>query len=168
MITFDEKYGVLKHEDLANALHPDELQQLGYMVSKVRAYRESQGKPATNQYLVVNIDEPYAYKVAMLMKQQAHYNVFDKGKIQVHQKNEHELRRHTLKHQFEQDVVAKANIGRALRYLVVAVKLPTGAVELIVNTDNLMEKAQYYGTAYDDYFQLRTNPMVQVVDYLLV
>lgn len=53
-------------------------------------------------------------------------------------------------------------------YLVVAVKLPTGAIELIANTEQLQSKVEYYKNAYDDNFCLKNNPAIQVVGYMLV
>jgi hypothetical protein len=53
-------------------------------------------------------------------------------------------------------------------YLVVAVKLPTGAIELITNTDQLQTKVDYYRNAYDDNFCLITNPVIQIVGFMLV
>ena len=52
-------------------------------------------------------------------------------------------------------------------YLVVAVKLPTGAIELITNTTNLVSKADYYVTAYDDDFRLKNNKDIQIVGYMI-
>jgi hypothetical protein len=53
-------------------------------------------------------------------------------------------------------------------YLVIAVKLPTGAIELITNTDQLASKIEYYTKAYDDNFCLKNNPSIQIVGYMLV
>lgn len=55
-----------------------------------------------------------------------------------------------------------------VKYLVVAVKLPTGAIELITNTDQIESKVEYYKNAYDDNFCLKTNPAIQIVGYMLV
>jgi hypothetical protein len=54
------------------------------------------------------------------------------------------------------------------QYLVVAVKLPTGATELITNTIMIKEKIEYYISAYDDTFRLKTNPEVSIVGFMLV
>jgi hypothetical protein len=54
------------------------------------------------------------------------------------------------------------------KYLIVAVKLPTGAIELITNTDQIESKVEYYKNAYDDNFCLKTNPAIQIVGYMLV
>lgn len=55
-----------------------------------------------------------------------------------------------------------------VKYLVAAVKLPTGAIELITNTDQIESKVEYYKNAYDDNFCLKTNPVIQIVGYMLV
>lgn len=51
--------------------------------------------------------------------------------------------------------------------LVTAVKLPTGAVEVITNHQNLSEKVEYLVNAYDDEFRLKRNTDVQIVGYIL-
>lgn len=51
--------------------------------------------------------------------------------------------------------------------LVTAVKLPTGAIEVITNHQNLEEKSEYLFSAYDDEFRLKTNSDVQIVGYIL-
>ena len=53
-------------------------------------------------------------------------------------------------------------------YLVVAVKLPTGAIELITNTTNIQSKIDYYTNAYDEEFRLKTNKEIQIVGYMIV
>lgn len=52
--------------------------------------------------------------------------------------------------------------------MVIAVKLPTGATELIINTDNIESKYDYYLNAYDDDMCLKTNKEVKVVGILCV
>lgn len=52
--------------------------------------------------------------------------------------------------------------------MVVAVKLPTGAIEIIINSDNITGKYQYYLDAYDNLMRLRNNPDVRVVGVLFV
>lgn len=53
-------------------------------------------------------------------------------------------------------------------YLIVAVKLPTGAIEVITNTEQLQTKVEYYRNAYDDNFCLKNNPAIQIVGFMLV
>ena len=52
--------------------------------------------------------------------------------------------------------------------MVVAIKLPTGATELIINTENIQSKYEYYLSAYDDNMCLKTNNEVKVVGLLCV
>lgn len=55
-----------------------------------------------------------------------------------------------------------------ISYLVVAVQLPTGAIELITNTTNIESKIQYYTMMYNEDFRLCTNHAVKVVGYMIV
>ena len=49
-----------------------------------------------------------------------------------------------------------------------AVKLPTGAVELITNTAMLHTKIDYYKNAYNEEFKLKGNTNVQIVGFMFV
>ena len=51
--------------------------------------------------------------------------------------------------------------------MVVAVQLPTG-IEIIVNTDNVPEKMQYYQAAYNDCLELKTNLGIRIINYMFV
>lgn len=53
-------------------------------------------------------------------------------------------------------------------YFVTAVKLPTGAIELAVNVDNIADKIDYILDAYDDNMKLKTNPEVELQNMLIV
>lgn len=53
-------------------------------------------------------------------------------------------------------------------YIVTAVKLPTGAIELAVNNTNIAEKIDYILEAYDDDMCLKTNPAIQMVQLMVV
>jgi len=70
----------------------------------------------------------------------------------------------TLKEQ----LMAVAETIEEPKVLVVAVELPTGAIELITNTSNIDSKLEYYTTMYDDEFRLLTNPKVRVVGAMIV
>lgn len=54
------------------------------------------------------------------------------------------------------------------QYLVTAVKLPTGAIELAVNTQNIADKIDYILEAYDDEMQLKTNTSIKMENILIV
>ena len=60
------------------------------------------------------------------------------------------------------------NDARKITYLIVAVKLPTGAIEIITNTEQIQSKIEYYRNAYDDNFCLKTNTAIKIVGYMLV
>jgi len=53
-------------------------------------------------------------------------------------------------------------------YMVTAVKLPTGAIELAVNTSNIEEKIDYIFDAYDEDMKLKTNPEIQMMNLMIV
>ena len=53
-------------------------------------------------------------------------------------------------------------------YLVTAVKLPTGAIELAVNNANIPEKIDYILEAYDDNMHLKSNPEITMVQLMVV
>lgn len=54
------------------------------------------------------------------------------------------------------------------KYLVTAVKLPTGAIELAVNTEGIAEKIDYILSAYDDSMHLKTNPEIEMLQLMVV
>ena len=70
----------------------------------------------------------------------------------------------TLKEQ----LIAVAETIKEPKVLVVAVQLPTGAIEIITNTTNIDAKLEYYTTMYDDEFRLLTNPKVRIVGAMIV
>lgn len=53
-------------------------------------------------------------------------------------------------------------------HIVTAVQLPTGAVEIAINTEKIPEKLQYMLEAYDENMRLRTNPNVRMLDIMVV
>ena len=54
------------------------------------------------------------------------------------------------------------------QYLITAVKLPTGAIELAVNNQNIANKIDYILEAYDDDMQLKTNTSIKMENILIV
>ena len=54
------------------------------------------------------------------------------------------------------------------QYLVTAVKLPTGAIELAINNQNITDKIDYILEAYDDDMQLKTNTNIKMENILIV
>jgi hypothetical protein len=76
------------------------------------------------------------------------------------------MKRPTTKELFiRKYVIAKEERGTVTK-MVVAVELPTKAVELIINTDQIESKMEYYTAAYDDNMKLKNNPEVKVLDVL--
>ena len=53
-------------------------------------------------------------------------------------------------------------------YIVTAVKLPTGAIELAVNTERIKEKLEYILCAYDEDMRLKTNNSIQMQNIMVV
>ena len=54
------------------------------------------------------------------------------------------------------------------KYLITAVKLPTGAIELAINTDNIAEKIDYILGAYDEEMRLKSNNEVSITQLMVV
>lgn len=53
-------------------------------------------------------------------------------------------------------------------YIVTAVKLPNGAIELAVNSSNIEEKIDYILEAYDEDMRLKTNTEIQMQNIMVV
>ncbi len=64
----EEKYLVLKYEDIQTILTTEEQAQLFRMVRMIRFMRIERGKK-DNKYVVINQDEPYFPDVLKLMEQ---------------------------------------------------------------------------------------------------
>jgi hypothetical protein len=54
-----------------------------------------------------------------------------------------------------------------LAYIVAAVTLPTKAVEIITNFDNVFGKLEYYLTAYDENMRLKANPDIVINNVMI-
>jgi hypothetical protein len=78
------------------------------------------------------------------------------------------MRPETLKEQFIAQYEKSMNEFGEIKKMVVAVKLPTGATELIINTENIDSKFNYYITAYDDDMKLNSNSAIAIVGCLFV
>ncbi len=74
----------------------------------------------------------------------------------------------TSKLTLKEQLLAVAETIEEPKVLVVAVELPTGAIEIITNTSNIDAKLEYYTTMYDDEFRLLTNPNVRIVGAMIV
>ena len=53
-------------------------------------------------------------------------------------------------------------------YLITAVKLPTGAIELAINDKNIVEKIDYILEAYDADMRLKSNPEISMSNMMIV
>lgn len=53
-------------------------------------------------------------------------------------------------------------------YLVTAVKLPTGAIELAINNENILAKIDYILEAYDENMHLKSNPAIVMQQLMVV
>lgn len=61
----------------------------------------------------------------------------------------------------------KIREGYEPKYLVVAVELNTGAIEIITNTNLIRSKIEYYLNAYDDNMQLKANNAIKIKDIMV-
>lgn len=69
---FDNKYLVVKRDDIEYLLDEDDTAELKRMLADIDRQRHAIGKK-DNAYLVINIDEPYAPEVARIMEEHGHY-----------------------------------------------------------------------------------------------
>lgn len=68
------KYVVMKIEDLIKYVKaPVKLALLDNDLDDIRTGREADGKKPVNEYLVINLDEPYAEEVIEIMKRHGHW-----------------------------------------------------------------------------------------------
>lgn len=74
------------------------------------------------------------------------------------------LIRHDLKLALE---TAKKTFNKP-KFIVAAVSLPTGAVELITNTEQIESKIEYYLSAYDEEMRLKTKSEIFIKAVMVV
>lgn len=53
-------------------------------------------------------------------------------------------------------------------YIVTAVQLPTGAIEIATNTECIAEKIDYILNAYDEDMHLKANTEIKMLDVMIV
>lgn len=70
----------------------------------------------------------------------------------------------TLKEEFIKRVKEVSNP----RVITVSVELPSGAVEIITNTQHIEDKILYYMENYDGNFRLVHNPNVKIIGFMIV
>jgi hypothetical protein len=73
-----------------------------------------------------------------------------------------------LRKQFEKEAEMYGSRGIKPQMIAVAVKLPTGAIETIVNYHDVGSKMVYYLDAYDNEFKLKANTSIQILNYMIV
>lgn len=71
-IEFENKYVVVKREDIEKYLDPEGQRALYQCLDVITEGRGRDGK-IRNTYLVINTDEPYAGEAAQIMKEHGHY-----------------------------------------------------------------------------------------------
>lgn len=54
------------------------------------------------------------------------------------------------------------------QYIITAVKLPTGAIEIAVNNQSIAEKIDYILDAYDEEMHLKTNDAIVMQNLMIV
>lgn len=64
--------------------------------------------------------------------------------------------------------ISKAREKGKLRIVCTATQLPTGAIEIISNTEYLDEKISYLLNAYDDELKLKTNSKIKMLDCIIL
>lgn len=74
----------------------------------------------------------------------------------------------TLKQQFMMEIERSKEKFGELTQLMVAIQLPTGAREVIINTTNIDSKIAYYDKAYNDDLELNNNNEVKIVGILAI
>lgn len=52
--------------------------------------------------------------------------------------------------------------------IVIAVQLPTGAVDIITSSVQLDEKMAYYMSSYNDHLELISNTKVKILDWMVI
>lgn len=71
----------------------------------------------------------------------------------------------TLKEKFESKY---RNLNKEPEILIVVIKLPSGAKEVISNSSDLDNKVKYYLEMYDDQFRHNRDHNVKIIDFILV
>jgi hypothetical protein len=71
----------------------------------------------------------------------------------------------TLKQLFLNDI---EDLGKAPKVLVVAIKLPNDAIEVITNSQNIDEKIKYYKENYNDDLRLKHNTDIKIMNWIVL
>lgn len=69
-----KKFVVIKIQDLIKYVKsPFKIAMLDNDLKDIREGREADGKKPVNEYLVINLDEPYAPEIIQIMKRNGHW-----------------------------------------------------------------------------------------------
>lgn len=68
------------------------------------------------------------------------------------------------KHTFVEDYNKQVRV----RAIVVAIQLPSGAVEIITNYEDLENKYMYYMETYDENMVMYKNENIRIIDWMIV
>lgn len=93
-----------------------------------------------------------------------------KEAISYEQNNEHEIRYYLsqIKNLMAEPEEGENRVAFKPSYLITAVKLPTGAIELSINTENIAEKINYILCNYDGNMRLKTNENIVMQNIMIV
>jgi len=64
--------------------------------------------------------------------------------------------------------IKKKNAAGSLSLIITVVQLPTGAKEVITNTEDLFEKVKYITDNYDENLSLKRCPSIKILDYIVL
>ena len=67
------KFVVIKQDDIREYLTEIGQSRLQDMLKYIGSMRKQEGKNPHNQYLVINIDEPYAHEIVNILKKNGHW-----------------------------------------------------------------------------------------------
>lgn len=73
-----------------------------------------------------------------------------------------------MKHLLKQNFIRDYQNIVYPKVISVAVELPSGAIETITNYHSTNEKCNYYIEQYNDNFELKHNPNVKIVGYMMI
>ena len=60
------------------------------------------------------------------------------------------------------------SLKNELKLLIVVVKLPSGALETMINTEHLNDKLKYLIDNYNGDLKLINNPDIEIVEYIIL
>jgi len=68
-----DKFIVIKRDDAQNFLDRVQLDILSRILKAIASGRRRKGKKTDNEYLVINVDEPYAPEIIEILKRNGHW-----------------------------------------------------------------------------------------------